>query len=52
MRRQLRYKCPRYGSTLIEADRFFPSSKTCHKCGHVQSIGWFEHWTCEECSSS
>jgi putative transposase len=52
IRRQLRYKCPWYGSTLIEADRFFPSSKTCHACGHVQVIGWQEHWTCEECSSS
>ncbi len=52
IRRQLRYKCPWYGSTLIEADRFFPSSKTCHACGHVQDIGWFEHWTCEGCSSS
>jgi putative transposase len=52
IRRQLRYKCPWYGSTLIEADRFFPSSKTCHDCGHVQSIGWSEHWTCEECNSS
>jgi putative transposase len=39
IRRQLRYKCPCYGSTLIEADRFFPSSKTCHECGHVQVIG-------------
>ncbi len=52
IRRQLRYKCPWYGSTLIEADRFFPSSKTCHACGHVQDIGWLEHWTCEGCSSS
>ena len=52
IRRQLRYKCPWYGSTLVEADRFFPSSKTCHDCGHVQVIGWREHWTCEECSSS
>ena len=52
IRRQLRYKCHWYGSTLIEADRFFPSSKTCHVCGHVQSIGWSEHWTCDECSSS
>jgi len=52
IRRQLRYKCPWYGSTLIEADRFFPSSKTCHDCGHVQHIGWSEHWICEECSSS
>jgi len=52
IRRQLRYKCPWYGSRLIEADRFFPSSKTCHDCGHVQVIGWTEHWTCDECSSS
>jgi putative transposase len=52
IRRQLRYKCPWYGSTLIEADRFFPSSKTCHDCGHVQHIGQSEHWVCEECSSS
>jgi putative transposase len=51
IRRQLRYKCPWYGSTLIEADRFFPSSKTCHNCGHVQDIGWLERWTCDECSS-
>ena len=52
IRRQLRYKCPWYGSTLIEADQFFPSSKTCHVCRHVKDIGWSEHWTCEECSSS
>ena len=52
IRRQLRYKCPWYGPRLIEADRFFPSSKTCHDCGHVQNIGWLEHWTCEECNSS
>jgi putative transposase len=52
IRRQLRYKCPWYGSTLIEADRFFSSSKTCHDCGHLQHIGRSEHWTCEECSSS
>jgi putative transposase len=52
IRRQLRYKCRWYGSTLIEADRYFPSSKTCHACGHVQTIGWTEHWTCDECLSS
>jgi putative transposase len=52
IRRQLRYKCPWYGSTLIEADRFFPSSKSCHACGHVQEIGSDEHWTCDECCSS
>ncbi len=32
-RRQLEYKCKLYGSQLIVADRFFPSSKTCSNCG-------------------
>ena len=32
-RRQLTYKTQLYGSKLIIADRFFPSSKICPKCG-------------------
>ena len=48
-RRQLRYKCAWYGSTLVEADRWFPSSKTCNECLHVQNIGWSETWTCDSC---
>ena len=32
-RRQLEYKSKLYGSRLIVADRFFPSSKTCSNCG-------------------
>ena len=51
-RRQLSYKAGWYGSQLVVADRWFPSSKTCHACGHVQDIGWSEHWTCEACSAS
>ena len=31
--RQLRYKCELYGSRLIQADRWFPSSRLHHKCG-------------------
>lgn len=50
-RRQLAYKCPWYGGTLVVADRWFPSSKTCHHCDHVQDIGWSEHWTCQECGA-
>ena len=46
-RRQLAYKAGWYGSGLVTADRFFPSSKTCHACGHVQHIGWAGHWTCD-----
>jgi putative transposase len=45
-RRQLAYKARWYGSHLTIADRFYPSSKTCHVCGHKQEIGWAEHWTC------
>lgn len=33
--RQLRYKAAWYGCALIEADRWFPSSKTCSGCGQV-----------------
>src|SRR5574337_460720 len=49
-RRHLSYKTGWYGSQLVVADRWFPSSKTCHSCGHVQDIGWDEHWTCDACS--
>ena len=33
LRRQLTYKCRWYGSTLVVADTFYPSSKTCSACG-------------------
>ena len=33
VRRMLRYKCTWHGSVLVEADRYFPSSKTCSACG-------------------
>jgi putative transposase len=45
-RRQLSYKTGWYGSRLVVADRWYPSSRTCHVCGRVQDIGWAEHWTC------
>jgi putative transposase len=35
-RRQLEYKCRWYGSELVVADRFLPSSKTCSRCGTVR----------------
>jgi putative transposase len=50
-RRHLSYKTGWYGSQLVVADRWFPSSKTCHLCRHVQDIGWDEHWTCDVCSA-
>jgi putative transposase len=50
-RRQLGYKTGWYGSRLVIADRWYPSSKTCHACGHVQDIGWHEYWTCGGCGA-
>jgi putative transposase len=34
--RQLAYKSAWYGSTVVVADRFYPSSKTCSGCGVVK----------------
>lgn len=38
IRTQLEYKCIRYDSNLIVADRFFPSSQLCSNCGHRQKM--------------
>lgn len=35
--RLLGYKSGWYGSTLVPADRFYPSSKTCSSCGAVKA---------------
>ena len=35
-RRQVEYKSELYGIEVVIADRFYPSSKTCHKCGHIK----------------
>lgn len=37
IRRQIQYKCEKFGIEFILADRFFPSSKTCSHCGYVKS---------------
>lgn len=50
-RRHLSYKTGWYGSHLVIADRWFPSSKTCYACRHAQDIGWAEHWQCDGCSA-
>lgn len=50
-RRQLTYKTKWYGSELVVADRFYPSSKTCSRCGLVKAkLGLNEReYTCEAC---
>ena len=35
LKRQLEYKVAARGGTVLYADRFFPSSRMCRKCGHV-----------------
>jgi putative transposase len=37
LRRQLGYKTAWAGGILLEADTFYPSSKTCSGCGHVKA---------------
>jgi len=50
-RRQMEYKCPLYGSELVFADRFFPSSKMCSRCGHIKTDLTLSQRTfiCDEC---
>ena len=50
----LDYKCSWYGKTLVKIDRWYPSSKTCHCCGHkLDSLELdTREWTCQECSSA
>ena len=51
LRRQLAYKTAWYGSRLVVADRFYPSSKTCSACGWVKAkLTLAERtFTCEAC---
>jgi putative transposase len=51
LRRQLTYKCAWHGSRLVEADRFWPSSKTCSRCGVVKPDlhRWERTFRCEGC---
>jgi putative transposase len=37
LRRQLIYKCVWAGGSLVQADMFFPSSKTCSGCGYARA---------------
>lgn len=50
----LEYKCNWYGRELRVIDRWFPSSKTCHGCGHVVEKMPLEIrvWTCPQCGVS
>jgi putative transposase len=51
LHRQLAYKTGWYGSRLVVADRFYPSSKTCSGCGWVKAKLTLSERTfcCEAC---
>ena len=51
-RTMLESKCKMYGKTLVIADRFFPSSKTCSSCGHKKEELKLSERTfvCEKCN--
>jgi putative transposase len=52
-RRQLQYKAPCYGTDIVLADRWYPSSKLCSQCGirnEVLALG-DRTWTCAGCGA-
>ena len=52
-RRQLQYKAKRYGTTLVLADRWYPSSKLCSRCG-IRYGGLMlgeRIWICDHCGA-
>jgi putative transposase len=52
-RRQLGYKCQRYGRRLVVIDRWYPSSKTCSACGHLLAELSLSTrtWQCPSCGT-
>ncbi len=49
-KRQLSYKCEWYGSKLVIADKFYPSSQICSCCGHQQKMPLsVRTYECGEC---
>ena len=50
----LNYKLQDRGKYFVKIDKWFPSSKTCNECGHINKelkLGE-EKWTCLSCSTS
>lgn len=53
-KRQIQYKCEFNGIEFVEADKWYPSSKTCSKCGYVKAkLSLSERtYNCENCNCS
>lgn len=52
-RRQIHYKCQRYGRRLVVIDRWYPSSKTCSECGYLLADLSLSTrtWQCPSCGT-
>jgi putative transposase len=51
VRRQLIYKQAHYGTKVEIVDRWFPSSKMCSRCGHVQAMKLSDRvFCCSKCN--
>ena len=50
-KRQMQYKCQFNGIEFVEADKWYPSSKTCSGCGHIKpKLSLSERtYICEKC---
>ncbi|MBW8900416.1 MAG: transposase [Massilia sp.] len=53
IRRQLQYKAARYGTRIVLADRWYPSSKLCSACGEKYAALELRErtWTCAACGA-
>ena len=50
---QIQYKAHWYGTRIVEADQWYPSSKTCSNCGVVnKDLGREREWDCPDCGVS
>ena len=51
--RQIEYKAGWYGREVVKIDRWYPSSKTCHVCGHIHEGLTLSdrEWTCPVCKT-
>ena len=49
---QIRYKADWYDTKLIEADQWYPSSKTCYACEVInRDLGREPEWACPNCNA-
>jgi putative transposase len=51
--RQLQYKADWYGRSVVAIDKWYPSSKRCHACGHLLDTLSLDirQWTRPECGT-